>query len=613
MEDYLQENTTYYYQYSIDGQNWSDVSEYRTHSFTEYQAVLVGDPQIGASGSNGQGTEDDTDIAVNTYAWNKTLNQALGENGIAQNASFILSAGDQIDYSDDNYTIREQEYAGYLYPEVLRNVPVATTIGNHESKGDDYSYHYNNPNASELGSTESGGDYYYSYGDALYIVLNSNNRNVEEHRKLMQQAEESHKDAKWKIVMFHHDIYGAGSPHSDVDGANLRILFAPLMDEFDVDVCLTGHDHSYARTYQILDGKVIDTEGVGEGASNAVNPEGTLYIAAGSATGSKFYTLNTTKQYYLAERSNTPIPTFSTIDVSADELTIKTYDYDGNKYANDVTIQKNDGATSIIEEKNEVESIDADTITSGSKTRLEDAVNAVNSVLDSRDDSKAIGELTQKFNTAEDPVNYYAYAQNGYGDTSNSKVLKKGYSTLLDKTLYENDTNSSVAADTFSEAYIGLLYAKNEVVTKAEFTELTNQFAEAQKEAAGAVVGNKEGEYAQETVVAFKKTLEELSVQADETKITKTELTQLSTKLADARESFRQSANQKDQTTDSEHLQKPENNTSNSNSSGNQAAGNGNTKKPSSTVKTGDDQAVGYLGVVSIASLAVAWLLKRKK
>lgn len=385
------------------------------------------------------------------------------------------------------------------------------------------------------------------------------------------------------------------------------------MDEFDVDVCLTGHDHSYARTYQILDGKVIDTEGVGEGASNAVNPEGTLYIAAGSATGSKFYTLNTTKQYYLAERSNTPIPTFSTIDVSADELTIKTYDYDGNKYANDVTIQKNDGATSIIEEKNEVESIDADTITSGSKTRLEDAVNAVNSVLDSRDDSKAIGELTQKFNTAEDPVNYYAYAQNGYGDTSNSKVLKKGYSTLLDKTLYENDTNSSVSADTFSEAYIGLLYARNEVVTKAEFTELTNQFAEAQKEAAGVVVGNKEGEYAQETVVAFKKTLEELSVQADETKITKTELTQLSTKLADARESFRQSANQKDQTTDSEHLQKPENNTSNSNSSGNQAAGNGNTKKPSSTVKTGDDQAVGYLGVVSIASLAVAWLLKRKK
>ena len=196
----MQENTTYYYQCSTDGKNWSGTNKYQTHSFSQYQAVLVGDPQIGASGSNGQGTEEDTDIAVNTYSWNKTLNCALGESGIAQNASFILSAGDQIDYSDDNYTIREQEYAGYLYPEVLRSVPVSTTIGNHESKGDDYSYHYNNPNASELGSTESGGDYYYSYGDALYIVLNSNNRNMEEHRQLMAQADESHKDAKSNVM-----------------------------------------------------------------------------------------------------------------------------------------------------------------------------------------------------------------------------------------------------------------------------------------------------------------------------------------------------------------------------------------------------------------------------
>ena len=149
------------------------------------------------SASNGEGTEDDTDIAVNTYAWNKTLNCALRENGIAENTSFILSAGDQIDYSDaNNYVVREQEYAGYFYPEVLRSIPLATTIGNHESKGDDYSYHYNNPNTSELGSTESGGDYYYSYGDTLYISLNSNNRNTEEHRQLMKQAIESHKVCK---------------------------------------------------------------------------------------------------------------------------------------------------------------------------------------------------------------------------------------------------------------------------------------------------------------------------------------------------------------------------------------------------------------------------------
>lgn len=401
LKDYLVENMTYYYQYSTNGVDWSDTYTYKTHSFSDYQAVLVGDPQIGASGSNGQGTQDDTDIAVNTYAWNKTLQKALGAGGIAENASFILSAGDQIDYSSSGTNgsgeiIREQEYAGFLYPDVLRSTPLATTIGNHESMVDDYSLHYNNPNASTLGSTESGGDYYYSYGDTLFISLNSNSRNVEEHRQLMKEAVASHEDAKWKVVLFHHDIYGSGSPHSDVDGANLRILFAPLMDEFNIDLCLTGHDHSYARTYQILDGKVIETDGVSENASKAYNPEGTLYIAAGSASGSKFYTLNTVKQYYIAERSNTPEPTFSTIDFSGDSLTIKTYDYNGQKYANDVTLSKDGNAKSIEEMKNEVAAIDTVNVTSGSKNRIDEALIAVNTALDTRDDSTAETELQNK-------------------------------------------------------------------------------------------------------------------------------------------------------------------------------------------------------------------------
>ena len=499
LKDYLVENMTYYYQYSTNGVDWSDTYTYKTHSFSDYQAVLVGDPQIGASGSNGQGTQDDTDIAVNTYAWNKTLQKALGAGGIAENASFILSAGDQIDYSSSGTNgsgeiIREQEYAGFLYPDVLRSTPLATTIGNHESMVDDYSLHYNNPNASTLGSTESGGDYYYSYGDTLFISLNSNSRNVEEHRQLMKEAVASHEDAKWKVVLFHHDIYGSGSPHSDVDGANLRILFAPLMDEFNIDLCLTGHDHSYARTYQILDGKVIETDGVSENASKAYNPEGTLYIAAGSASGSKFYTLNTVKQYYIAERSNTPEPTFSTIDFSGDSLTIKTYDYNGQKYANDVTLSKDGNAKSIEEMKNEVAAIDTVNVTSGSKNRIDEALIAVNTALDTRDDSTAETELQNKWNTTSDPLNYYGYAQNGFAN-ENSTALKRGYSSLLDKTLYENDSNKAVTTATIDEAYNKLATAKNEVVTKAEFAEVQTKFDQIRSTLAQISIGDKRSVY----------------------------------------------------------------------------------------------------------------------
>ena len=607
LKDYLVENMTYYYQYSTNGVDWSDTYTYKTHSFSDYQAVLVGDPQIGASGSNGQGTQDDTDIAVNTYAWTKTLQKALGAGGIAENASFILSAGDQIDYSSSGTNgsgeiIREQEYAGFLYPDVLRSTPLATTIGNHESMVDDYSLHYNNPNASTLGSTESGGDYYYSYGDTLFISLNSNSRNVEEHRQLMKEAVASHEDAKWKVVLFHHDIYGSGSPHSDVDGANLRILFAPLMDEFNIDLCLTGHDHSYARTYQILDGKVIETDGVSENASKAYNPEGTLYIAAGSASGSKFYTLNTVKQYYIAERSNTPEPTFSTIDFSGDSLTIKTYDYNGQKYANDVTLSKDGNAKSIEEMKNEVAAIDTVNVTSGSKNRIDEALIAVNTALDTRDDSTAETELQNKWNTTSDPLNYYGYAQNGFAN-ENSTALKQGYSSLLDKTLYENDSNKAVTTATIDEAYNKLATAKNEVVTKAEFAEVQTKFDQIGSTLAQISIGDKKDQYTRADVDAFKKSIAALKVDFNEATITKTALNELSTQLDTVTNEFLAKKNTEDITT--APIVTPSTTPSKT-----------PVKTTSSKVKTGDDTSINLAGItafVSLLGIAGTKLFKKRK
>lgn len=607
LKDYLVENMTYYYQYSTNGVDWSDTYTYKTHSFSDYQAVLVGDPQIGASGSNGQGTQDDTDIAVNTYAWNKTLQKALGAGGIAENASFILSAGDQIDYSSSGTNgsgeiIREQEYAGFLYPDVLRSTPLATTIGNHESMVDDYSLHYNNPNASTLGSTESGGDYYYSYGDTLFISLNSNSRNVEEHRQLMKEDVASHEDAKWKVVLFHHDIYGSGSPHSDVDGANLRILFAPLMDEFNIDLCLTGHDHSYARTYQILDGKVIETDGVSENASKAYNPEGTLYIAAGSASGSKFYTLNTVKQYYIAERSNTPEPTFSTIDFSGDSLTIKTYDYNGQKYANDVTLSKDGNAKSIEEMKNEVAAIDTVNVTSGSKNRIDEALIAVNTALDTRDDSTAETELQNKWNTTSDPLNYYGYAQNGFAN-ENSTALKRGYSSLLDKTLYENDSNKAVTTATIDEAYNKLATAKNEVVTKAEFAEVQTKFDQIGSTLAQISIGDKKDQYTRAEVDAFKKSIAAVKVDFHEATITKTALNELSTQLDTVTNEFLAKKNTEDITT--APIVTPSTTPSKT-----------PVKTTSSKVKTGDDTSINLAGItafVSLLGIAGTKLFKKRK
>lgn len=630
VEGFFEENTTYYYSYNDDKTNesgWSAARTYTTHSTSSFQTVLVGDPQIGASGSNGEGTVDDSNIATDTYNWNKTLDQAMRT---ASGASFILSAGDQINYSSadsaDTQGVREAEYAGFLYPDALREMPLATTIGNHESKGTDYQYHYNNPNSTDnLGATESGSDYYFSYGDVLFISLNSNNRNVSEHRELMQKAVDSHKDAKWKVVMFHHDIYGSGQPHSDSDGANVRVLFAPLMDEFDIDVCLNGHDHSYARTYQLIDGKVIDY-----GTGNTVSdPEGTMYIAAGSASGSKFYNLSVNKQYYIAERSNNQLPTFSTIDFNANSMTIKTYDYNGNPYADTFTITKNVDQDSLLELVGQAKAIDTTEYTEGTVAAMNAAVEAVSTLLESKEDTGA-ALLSEKYGTAEDPISYYAGAQNLTSTTGENyqmpsefrtdsitgSTLKFGFSALLDKTL--NNNQSKISATEFDSTYAALATAISNLAKTSDVKALTDAVADAQKKYDEAVEGSEVGQYKEGAKAALKAAIEAANTVADNNASTATE-------IAEAISSLEAAVNTFDSAKITEITPNPDdNNSSQTPSDGNnssQTPSNGNnSSQTESNVKnpnTGDVTAVGALAGLAVLCVisggTAVYLHKRQK
>lgn len=93
----------------------------------------------------------------------------------------------------------EIEYSGYLSPEVLKNLPVATTVGNHDADNANYTYHFNTANASELGSNgKVGGDYWFKHDNALFIMLNTQDTNVEEHRQFIEQTVAANKDCKWR-------------------------------------------------------------------------------------------------------------------------------------------------------------------------------------------------------------------------------------------------------------------------------------------------------------------------------------------------------------------------------------------------------------------------------
>lgn len=352
----LKENTTYYYQYSCNG-IWSDIYTYETKSTDSFELLYVGDPQIGAS-TGQEATTDNTFtnpkeyFARNdAYNWEKTLQSAFSAH---PNVSFMLSAGDQIneyvkDATDEKAAIQQQkEYAGFLNPSILRSLPIATTIGNHDARTINYKNHFNNPNVytEEVGASIAGNDYYFSYGNALFIVINTNNYNCQTHKNFIQKAIQDNPDVTWRVLMFHQDIYGSGYDHSDTDGMILRTQLTPVIDEADIDVVLQGHDHTFSRTFQLKgDGKQHTAFKTGEEenfqsenagcyeivssnktANKVINPEGTVYMEANSASGSKFYQLIATAQDYVATRSQSWRPTYAKISIDETSFTITTYD-----------------------------------------------------------------------------------------------------------------------------------------------------------------------------------------------------------------------------------------------------------------------------------------------
>ena len=437
----LQANTTYYYTVEKSGTQ-TEVQTYTTGDFESAQILYVGDPQIGASKGQPQNGEElvadsgaaNTAARNDGFAWDRTLDIATAQN---PGLDFVISAGDQVNKTGQ---AKEEEYAGYLAPDALASLPVATTIGNHDSLNPDYMYHFYNPNQTGYGETEAGGDYYYSYGSGLFIVLNTNNYNVVEHEQAIQEAVASDPDATFRIVTIHQDIYGSGLDHSDTDGMILRTQLTPIFDEYDIDVVLQGHDHTYSRTKLLYgDGQTHGTyefrlnedgsdydwdnayntqtdeqiplypeEGDTEGqaahdafqadnncytiedveGNTVTNPQGTLYMTANSASGSKFYELISAQQDYVAARSQNWLPSYSVINLTADSFSIDTYQITDTgaveKIDDTFTIRKTAAAEETAAVTVDGEAAEVATANVGGQTyyRLRDLATAVNGTAD---------------------------------------------------------------------------------------------------------------------------------------------------------------------------------------------------------------------------------------
>lgn len=443
----LQPGVTYYYQ--VTGK---EIESFTTDDDTsDFSFIFVGDPQIGSSNSAKDDSPEDMQtpefltaqseaVRNDSFNWNYTLNRAFAKTG--NSANFILSAGDQIqtNYEDAEDTrISEIEYAGYLSPDVMKSVPVATTVGNHDADNPNYTYHFNIANMSDLGDNGYvGGDYYFTYGDALFMILNTQDTNVSEHKKFIEETVAANQDCKWRIVTLHQDIYGSAEHSNEPEITNLRYSLVPIFEENDVDIVLTGHDHAYSRTKMLQGGQsttgfeytddefdeqldkdvdvgdstetiyeapanisddttdpaeqryleylysVMDEDAVLELTDNqdvAIDSAGIMYLTAGSSSGSKYYDLVPRQQTYIANRWQQDVPTYSVIDVTETTLTLNTYRTDTDeKIDSQFMIVKSADHSQLSALIEEAEALKAADYTTDSFSILQQALEAAKTV-----------------------------------------------------------------------------------------------------------------------------------------------------------------------------------------------------------------------------------------
>ncbi len=211
----------------------------------------------------------------------------------------------------------DQQYQNAVfdkYSQILRQTVLWPTLGNHDGHTADsatqsgpYYDIFTLPLAGEAGGVASGTEAYYSFdhSNIHFISLESHETDRSPSGAMMTWLwnDVSNTDKEWIIAFWHHPPYTKGSHDSDTESnlLQMRENALPILESWGVDLVLTGHSHSYERSFlldqhygtsdtltpaMILDngdgrddGTGAYTKWLGEGTPN----EGAVYAVVGSS------------------------------------------------------------------------------------------------------------------------------------------------------------------------------------------------------------------------------------------------------------------------------------------------------------------------------------------
>jgi hypothetical protein len=296
--DGLSPDTRYSYRVG-DGENWSEWFEFSTSSETdhEFSFIYFGDLQndIRSLGS-------------------RVVRQAYRH---SPQADFMLFAGDLVNRS------REQDWREFFYAGgwIFGLTPTLASPGNHEYDKNEtgvriFSKHWRQiftfPGNGPRGLEQRA--YYLDYQGARLISLDSMLIASDETSRSQQikwlEGVLAENPKKWTIVVMHHPVHSCSYGR---DNPELREGLKPVLERFEVDLVLQGHDHSYCR---------------GNTASVETN-EGAVPVYVVSVAGPKMYGLNV-MGWQDREASRTQL--YQVVRVREAEIAVDTYSVVGELY-----------------------------------------------------------------------------------------------------------------------------------------------------------------------------------------------------------------------------------------------------------------------------------------
>jgi uncharacterized protein (TIGR03437 family) len=192
-----------------------------------------------------------------------------------EDVSLVLANGD-LAYDLATYTSIEANYYG-VYREQMARVPFFTTLGNHE-------YYTDSGKPSLAGRvTPTGGvpargwGRYYSFdwGNAHFVALDSNlplDEAIAGTGEMLQWLENDLRNTRkfWRIVFFHHPGFATGKHQDEPEAAKVRNYLVPILEKYGVQLVFNGHEHTYQRTFELRNGKVVPP-----------NSGGIVYVTSG--------------------------------------------------------------------------------------------------------------------------------------------------------------------------------------------------------------------------------------------------------------------------------------------------------------------------------------------